>query len=218
MNNLYFKDIAIYGAGGFGREIACLIKHINTIQNTWNLIGFFDDNLKPGHNNNYGSVIGNIDTLNNYSRNLSLIIAIANPDDINGIVKQIVNPLIEFPNLIAPNAIIFDPDNFIIGKGNIVFFGCRISCNVTIGDFNILNGLASLGHDVQIGNYNVLQPSVRISGQTIVGDMNFFGVQSVVLQNLNIGNNTRIGAGSIVMNNTKNGELYLGNPAKIVKF
>ena len=36
------KDIAIYGAGGFGKEVACLIKRINEQEPTWNLIGFFD--------------------------------------------------------------------------------------------------------------------------------------------------------------------------------
>lgn len=36
------KDIAIYGAGGFGREVACMIKHINESADEpiWNLVGF----------------------------------------------------------------------------------------------------------------------------------------------------------------------------------
>ena len=38
------NDIAILGAGGFGREIACLIDKINQNKPQWNLIGFFDDN------------------------------------------------------------------------------------------------------------------------------------------------------------------------------
>ena len=40
------NNIAIYGAGGFGREVACLIKRINEKSPTWNLIGFFDDDPK----------------------------------------------------------------------------------------------------------------------------------------------------------------------------
>lgn len=41
------KDIAIYGAGGFGREVACLIERINKARETpiWNFIGFFDDGI-----------------------------------------------------------------------------------------------------------------------------------------------------------------------------
>ena len=38
------NDIAIYGAGGYGREIACLINNkINSEVKEWNLVGFFDD-------------------------------------------------------------------------------------------------------------------------------------------------------------------------------
>jgi sugar O-acyltransferase (sialic acid O-acetyltransferase NeuD family) len=212
------KNIAIYGAGGFGREIACLIKQINLVKPQWNLVGFFDDGVRAGESNRYGVVLGNIDTLNSYSHNLSLVIAIATPDHIRKIVKKIVNPLIDFPNIFAPNVIIFDQETLAIGKGNIVFFGCRLSCDVKIGNFNLLNGLVSLGHDVKIGNYNVLQPSARLSGESIVGDENFFGVQSVVLQGIRVGSNTRIGANSVVMQNTKDNNLYFGNPARITIF
>lgn len=38
------KDIVIIGAGGFGREVAWLIEDINRIKQTWNIIGFVDDN------------------------------------------------------------------------------------------------------------------------------------------------------------------------------
>jgi acetyltransferase-like isoleucine patch superfamily enzyme len=54
---------------------------------------------------------------------------------------------------------------------------------------------------------------VRISGNSSVNSFNFFGVQAIVLHGLRIGDNTRIGANSVVMRNTKDGYLYVGNPA-----
>ena len=63
------KDIAIYGAGGFGREVACLIRIINESldEPRWKVIGFFDDNpdLK-GTKNEYGTVLGGRDELNKW--------------------------------------------------------------------------------------------------------------------------------------------------------
>ncbi len=41
-------NIAIYGAGGFGKEVACLIDRINDNGGKWNLIGFFDDTKPAG--------------------------------------------------------------------------------------------------------------------------------------------------------------------------
>ena len=62
-----------------------------------------------------------------------------------------------------------------------------------------------------------MQPETRISGGTTVGNNNFFGARSLVLQRIKIGNYTRIGAASVVMRNTKDNNLYFGNPAKILK-
>ena len=63
----------------------------------------------------------------------------------------------------------------------------------------------------------MLQPEVRVSGESIIGDSNFFGVRSIILQGIRIGNNPRIGAGSVVIRKTKDGMLYFGNPAKLMK-
>lgn len=210
------KNIAIYGAGGFGREIACLIKQINELKPLWNMIGFFDDGVQV-ENNKYGKVLGDLKKLNEWERPLSIVLAIATPSYLENLALKITNPLIEFPNIIAPNVNIFDKDAFTIGIGNLIFFGCRLSSDVSIGDFNLFNGAVSLGHDVRLGNYNVLQPSTRISGDCKVGDKNFFGVQSIVLQGIRIGNNTRIGTLSVIMRNTKDDSLYFGNPAKRMK-
>lgn len=210
------KEIAIYGFGGFGREVACLIKQINDVKPTWQLIGFFDDGYPKKATNRYGIVLGGLDDLNNWQNKLNVILAIATPKHLKHLAENIKNPMISFPNIIAPNVNIFDNDAFSIGKGNLIFLGCRLSCDVSIGDFNLFNSNGSLGHDVKLNSYNVLGPNTRISGGCVVGSENFFGVSATVLQGIHIGSNTRIGAGSFVMRNTKDGNLYMGNPAKKV--
>lgn len=214
------KDIAIYGAGGFGREVACLIKIINESykEPRWNFIGFFDDNVElKGIHNEYGKVLGGKDVLNQWNTPLDIAIAIGTPAVVQKVAENINNPNVEFPNLIAPTVTIFDANNYKIGKGNIICTNCLISCNVSIGDFNLFNGYITIGHDATIGNYNVIMPSVNISGGVLMGNRNFMGLQSAVLQYLKVGNDTRIGAGAIVMRNTKDGYLYVGAPAKKVE-
>lgn len=211
------QDIVIYGAGGFGREIACLLNAINQSTPQWNFLGFIDDGVSVGTSNRFGKVLGDLAFLNDCPEKLAVVISVANPSILEKLAATITNTNIYFPNIIAPNVNIFDNESFTIGKGNLIFFGCRISCDVTIGDFNLLNGAVSLGHDVKLGNYNVLGPSTRISGETIIGDQNFFGVQSIVLQGLKIGNQTRIGVNSVIMRNTKDHSLYHGNPAKKIQ-
>jgi sugar O-acyltransferase (sialic acid O-acetyltransferase NeuD family) len=211
------ENIAIYGAGGFGREIACLIHAINKVEPQWNIIGFFDDNSAlKGSSNNYGEILGGINSLNTWSDPLSVVMAIGNPKILKLVVNKINNPNIKFPNIVAPDVLFLDKKDSIIGQGNLISFRCVISCHVQLGNFNLLNIDGLIGHDSSIGDYNVLSPNVRISGEVKIGSTNFFGVSSVVLQQKKIGNNTTIATNSVIMRNTADNCTYIGNPA--IKF
>jgi len=211
------KDIAVFGAGGFGREVACLIRIINEnlSEPRWNFIGFFDDDSNlHGTRNDYGEILGGRGLLNSWKKPLDVAIGIGSPEVIRLLASGIVNPNIDFPNVIAPNVQWLDKDNVRIGRGNVICSGCLISCNVELGNFNVLNGFISVGHDTTIENYNVIMPSCNISGGVVIGDCNFMGLKSAVLQYLKIGNNVKLGTGSILMRNAKDGYLYIGIPAQ----
>ena len=215
------KDIAIFGAGGFGREVACLIKIINDSKEEpeWNFIGYFDDNPSLwGTSNEYGKVLGGMDMLNAIDTPLSLAIAIGSPSTVKKVVSNIHNHYIDFPNLFHPKTNFFDKNNISFGRGNIICVGCSFSINVHIGDFNTFNGYVGIGHDATIGNFNSLMPAVRISGEVKIGEENFIGCAAVVLQQIAIGNKTTIGANSTVIRKTKDGNTYVGNPATKVKY
>lgn len=213
------NDIVIVGAGGLGREVACLIKRINVGRPAWNLVGFYDDGIEYGFRNEYGVVLGGVQELSNYDKTISVAIAIGSPKTVKRIHEILsVNSKLMFPNLISPDFSISDPDNYSMGFGNIIQRNCTISCNVKIGNFNIFNTGVGLGHDAIIGDYNSFMPAVKISGEVTVGDYNFFGVGSIVLQQLTIGNGIKLGAGSVLMRRAKDDSLYMGNPAKKITF
>ena len=216
------KDIAIYGAGGFGREVACLIKRINeSLENDsekWNIVGFFDDGKEKGTRNEYGEVLGGMSELNAWPTDLGVAIAIGSPKWVKKIYEGVTNEKVGFPNIISPDAIFLDTENFKMGHGNIICSRCFFSCHVEIGNFNIFNGYVTVGHDNKIGSYNSTMPAVRLSGELTIGDSNFFGVSSVVLQQLKIGEKVTIGANSVIMRKTKDGCTYVGNPAKKVEY
>ena len=210
------KDIAIYGAGGYGREIACYIHRINEVRPTWNLLGFFDDGRVAGEDVQYGRILGGMETLNHWESPIAVVIAIATPPTVKKIVGKIMNPLVEFPNIIDPSVMFLDRDSVTMGKGNVIGANTLIACNVTFGDFNLLNWYDQLGHEDTLGDYNVVMPNVNISGGVTVGDGNFFGVKSTVLQYLKIGDNTTVGAASVILKDTEDDATYYGNPARII--
>lgn len=215
------KDIAIFGAGGFGREVACLVKIINESRKEpqWNFIGFFDDGVEKGTQiSHFGKVLGGMAELNAWDKQLDLAIAIGNPKSLRKVRERIDNKNISYPNVIAPNFGISDAETFSIGEGNIIGSGCAVSVDVTIGNNNILNADIVMGHDAQIGNYNVLMPDIRMSGEVKIGEGNLVGVGSIILQQIEIGNGVHLGAGAVLMTKPKDGCTYIGNPAKRLKY
>lgn len=213
------KDIAIFGAGGLGREVACLIRDINEAcydeDCRYNFIGFFDDNVAKGTQiSHYGKVLGGLDALNAWTTDLEVAIAVGSPAAMFAITSRINNPKVNYPNLIHPDFAIIDPEEFVIGKGNIIKGRCEAAPNVTIGDFNCLIRDVVLGHDSRIGNCNILMPNVYICGEVEVGDKNLFGIGSIVLQQLKVGNDVHVGAGAVIFTNPTDGCTYLGNPAR----
>lgn len=212
------NDIVIYGAGGLGREVACLLNLINETAPKWNLVGFLDDDEKIwGSENKYGIILGGADWINRNSKPMAVVIAVGSPAAVRAITSKINNPYVDFPNIIAPSVTFLDKESVSLGKGNVICSSCLISCNVSMGDFNLLNGSIPIGHEAMIGSYNVIMPSTNISGGVVIGNGNFLGVKSTVLQYVKIGDDVRVGAGSVVMRNTKDGNLYMGNPATKVK-
>ena len=211
------NKLAIYGAGGFGREVYCLIQKINAVSRQWEVVGFFDDGKQAGDPvGHYGKVLGGMSEVNAWPEPLSIVLAMGSVDNIRKIAQGILNPLITFPNIIHPDVIYADESSMKMGKGNIIQRGSAFSCDIQIGDFNVFNGGTVLGHDVVLGSCNILMPAVRISGGTTVGDENFFGISSIVLQGIKIGNRVSLAAGSVLMRKPKDGKLYLGNPAKLM--
>lgn len=211
------KDIAIYGAGGLGKEVACLIDRINKAagEPRWRLIGFFDDGKAAGTQiSHYGPVLGGMKEINGWKSPVDVVIAVGNPALIRKLHDNIMNPLIVFPNLIDASFTLIDIQTIKMGIGNIIQGPGSLSCDVTLGNFNVLNGGVVVGHEATIGDFNVLMPGVRISGQTVLGDNNLLGVGSIVLQQIEMGNNVTLAPGSVLMTKPKDGNVYIGVPAK----
>ena len=110
------KDILIYGFGGFGHEVACIISHINEISPTWNIVGYIDDGVAVGTACKYGKVLGDIEVLNAWKTPISVVIAVGSPQYLEEIPAKITNPLVDFPNIIAPNVFYFDKESVTMGK------------------------------------------------------------------------------------------------------
>lgn len=211
------KDLAIFGVGGFGREVLTLINDINKKENEWNIIGFFDDAYKKGEIINGIPILGSTDDLNSWKKEIYIVIAIGDPKIKHKVTNKINNSNVKFPTVIHPTVIIGDTDYVKIGKGCIICAGNIITTNIEIKDFVILNLSCTVGHDTIIGNYASFMPTCNISGEVLINDNVYCGTGVKIINQVEIGKNSIIGAGAVVTSSQPDNCTIVGVPAKVIK-
>jgi sugar O-acyltransferase (sialic acid O-acetyltransferase NeuD family) len=210
------RDLAIYGAGGFGRETALMIEQINISEKRWNVVGFFDDKIKKGSVVDGLPILGGLAEVKRMSSPAALVVAIADPRQRVSVVDQLKNFSIDYPALIHPQAMIGSAANH-IGKGSIITAGCILTTGIQIAEFCIINLSVTIGHDVRIGDYCTVMPGCNISGNVCIGKSTMIGTGVKILQNLSVGANARVGAGAVVINNFGDAVTLVGIPATQIK-
>ncbi len=209
------KDLVIVGAGGFAREVAWLVRDINSAQRTWNLLGHVDNEpTRIGQPCGDATIIGDDDWLRAYDRELSVVIGIGAPAIIDRVRLQLAdNSNLRFPNLVHPS-VLWDQRRVILGHGNIICAGNILTTDISIGSFNILNLASTFGHDARIGSCCVVNPGVNLSGRTSIGDCCLLGTGAVILEGITIADHVTVGGGAVVTKDVEPGLTVVGVPAR----
>jgi len=211
------KDIAIIGAGGFGREVKMLIDQINGVKPKFNFIGYYDDGIAAGTLVNNYPVLGGVEDINLLHKELYIVAAIGLPSLKKKLLDKITNSNIHFPTLIHPNVIVGN-DNVTIGEGCIICAGNLITIDITIGKHIIFNLACTVGHDTVIKDYCSFMPSVNLSGEVVIEEGVYVGTGAKIINQLAIGEWTIVGAGAVVYKSLPARCTAVGIPAKPVKF
>lgn len=210
-------EIAIFGAGGFGMELAMMIKQINEIEQKWKLIGFFDDGIVKGNRVNGVEVLGGVEELNAIDFKLYVALAIGSPRIKMAVIENLKNPKIHYPILIHPYAIMGDRSYLSIGEGSIVCAGCIVTTKIIIGRHVFLNLACTVGHETTIGDYSAFMPGCNISGEVNIGKGTFWGTGAKIINQRTVGNNVTVGAGAVILDDLPSNVTAVGVPARVVK-
>lgn len=130
----------------------------------------------------------------------------------------------KFPALIHPAASIASANmaSIAASRGTVVFAGARVTVNVQLGDFAVINQNATIAHDCDIGDFVTIAPGANISGRVAIGNGAWIGSGAIINQGpidamRTIGAGAVIGSGAVVIRDCDSDATYAGVPAVRIK-
>ena len=205
-------DIAIIGAGGFGREVLQYCWDARAVGWPHRVVGFIDDDSQALEGFDVPvSILGGFNDLGRTNVQ-GFIIALGAPalrrkvaeavDAICGTLVSMIHPTA----YVAPTAR--------IGSGVILCPFTLVAANSTVGSNVAVNVYSSIGHDACIGKHCVISPYSAVTGAVDLGDECFLGTHCTIVPGITVGRCSKVAAGSTVTRNAEPGSLLAGNPAK----
>lgn len=204
--------LAIFGAGGLGREFLELAGIINARTKKWDSFVFVDDNadLKEMQ----GTPVCSFSDMlaDEQQEQTEYIIAVGEPAVRRKIYERLQENQCSIATLVHPDVHV--PNTTTIGQGSVVCFGCFVSCNVTIGENVVLQPQCNIGHDDVIHSHSMVSGFVNLGGACVLGEESYIGLSACVRELTEVGAHSIVGMGAVVMRNVEDGAVVAGNPAR----
>jgi sugar O-acyltransferase (sialic acid O-acetyltransferase NeuD family) len=210
------RQIAVYGAGGFGREVAWLASCCLHAGRKMDPVCFIDDDEKI-----QGRVLNSLPVMSLAAArdtfpDATIVSGIGIPRIREATMAKAAAAGFDFATLVHPRT---EMSAWVeIGRGTVICTGNIITTNVIIREQVQINLGCTVGHDVVMDDYATLAPGVHISGCVHVGKRAYLGTGAVIINgtqndHLVIGDDAIIGAGACVTRSVPAGATWGGVPA-----
>lgn len=206
------ESVAIYGASGFGREVAWLLESCEGLE----AVCFIDDDeTKIGKELNGLAVMG-LNQAKDMFPGAKIVSGIGVPRIREQIAIKAETAGFEFHTIVHPKV---ELSRWVeIGEGAVICAGCILTTNIRLGKQVQINLDCTVGHDVVMGDYTTLAPGVHVSGWVHFGKRVYVGTGAVFINGteetpLMIGDDVVIGAGACVTKSISSGT-WGGVPAR----
>jgi sugar O-acyltransferase (sialic acid O-acetyltransferase NeuD family) len=211
------RSIAIYGAGGFAREVAWLLSTLDS--SAYQFVGYVEDGAEDGRSL-AGVPVLSWERLCASHPTALMAMAIGTPATRARLVQKCAEHDLEFARLVHRSVEM--SASVRLGVGVIVCCGSVLTVDIDVGDHVHVNLNCTIGHDVRIGECTTLAPGVHVSGNVHIGRRVYIGTGATIVNGtpkepLVVGDGTVIAAGACLTRSAEPQALYAGVPAQLKK-
>ncbi len=209
--------IAIYGAGGFAREVAWLVESCNTDRERYRVVCFIDDNVQAHGAILNGVPVMGLEEAHRRFPEAHLVGGIGSPQIRQHVLEKAAMIGFRFETIIHPHV---ERSAWVeIGAGTVICAGSILTTNITLGQHVQINLACTIGHDVVMEDYATLAPGAHISGHVHLGRRAYVGTGAVIINGTQdapivIGEDVIVGAGACVTKSVPAGLTVVGVPAR----
>ncbi len=219
MNN--FKSaktiVAVYGAGGFGREVMPLVKDQYGSLFSDVCFVFVHDGEDGEQLINGFPLVAYRALLLSEAKDKYVVLAIADSVARERLAAKCKVDGFKFLPVRAGTVVHLD--QVVVGEGAILCNFTHLTSNIKIGKQFHANIYSYIAHDCSIGDYVTFAPGVKCNGNVHIRDHAYIGAGAIIKQGsllkpLVIGEGAVVGMGAVVTKDVPPGVTVVGNPAR----
>lgn len=213
-------QVAIYGGGGFAREVAWLVHTCNVGSDLYKVVCFIDDNEAAHSSILNGIPVMGLEEAHSRFPDARVVSGVGSPQTRQRLMDKSAAVGFGFGTIIHPRV---ERSQWIeVGVGTVICAGNILTTNIVLGQHVQINLDCTTGHDVVMGDYTTLAPGVHVSGCVHFGQRAYVGTGAVIINGTQdnpivIGDDVVIGAGACVTKSVPAGLTVVGVPAKPLK-
>jgi sugar O-acyltransferase (sialic acid O-acetyltransferase NeuD family) len=209
------RRLLLIGAGGFARETLELVRAVNRVAPSWDVVGLLDDDRRLHGRRIHGvSVIGPCDAVRE-DPGAFVTATAASPDDpmrrLN-LVTRLELPAERYATLIHPAAVV--PEDARFGPGCVLHAMTVLTADVQLGAHVAVMPAVVLTHDDVVHDGVTFGAGACVAGSVTIEEGAYLGSGSLVREGLKIGAGAIIGMGAVVTRAVPAGEVWVGVPAR----
>lgn len=215
------RKVVILGGLGNATVVAAAIEHARRTGGTdLEVAGFLNDREEPGTVLDMFPVVGRTTDAKRFLDEgywfINTILRIDGNRERIAMFESLGIPDDRLASFVHPMAYVAPTVQ--LGPGTIIMPQVAMSPGTKLGKGCIMMAGATMGHDNEVGEFCHIAAQACVGSYLKIGKGVHIGFNATIHENLTIGDNATLGMGAVLKHNIGDNEIWIGNPARFMRY